>query len=58
LFDDNVGTKPIIDKHYLPYTSDNGIGHRASIGVVALPEDQNIEHEPRMIFDLPGWPVL
>jgi maleate isomerase len=40
--------------YHLPYEQDNGIGHRARIGVMVLPDDQNIEHELRMIFDLPG----
>ena len=38
----------------LTYKLDRGIGHRARIGIIALPDDQTIEHELRMIFDLPG----
>ena len=52
--DNKVGTKWIIDKGHLPYKSDNGIGHRARIGIIALPDDQTIEYELRKIFDLPG----
>jgi len=46
--------KPVINKKNLPYSLDDGIGHRARIGIIALPDDQTIEHELRMIFDLPG----
>ena len=44
----------ISNNHYLSYKLDDGIGHRARIGLIALPDDQTIEHELRMIFDLPG----
>ena len=43
-----------VDIRKLAYNLDDGIGHRARIGIIALPDDQNIEHELRMIFDLPG----
>ncbi|CAB1060047.1 hypothetical protein D1BOALGB6SA_4812 [Olavius sp. associated proteobacterium Delta 1] len=46
--------KPVINKQSLSYSLDDGIGHRARIGIIALPDDQTIEHELRMIFDLPG----
>ncbi len=46
--------EPVINKQNLPYKLDEGIGHRARIGIIALPDDQTIEHELRMIFDLPG----
>ena len=44
----------IINEKKLAYKLDEGIGHRARIGIIALPDDQTIEHELRMIFDLPG----
>ena len=47
-------TQPAIDKRHLPYMLDEGIGHRARIGIIALPDDLTIEHELRMLFDLPG----
>lgn len=45
---------PGINKRHLPYALDDGIGHRARIGVIVLPDDQTIEFELRMIFDRPG----
>ena len=48
------GKEPVINKQNIAYKLDNGIGHRARIGIIALPDDQTIEHELRMIFDLPG----
>ena len=45
---------PAINKRHLPYSLDDGIGHRARIGIIALPDDQTIEHELRMIFNLSG----
>ena len=44
----------VVDKRHLPCKLDDGIGHRARIGIIALPDDQTIEYELRMIFDLPG----
>jgi len=43
----------MINKNYLSYELDDGIGARARIGLIALPDDQTIEHELRMICDLP-----
>ena len=43
-----------INEQNLDYKLDGGIGHRARIGLIALPDDQTIEHELRMIFDRPG----
>jgi len=45
--------EPVINKQHLPYSLDNGIGYRARIGVIALPDDQTIEYELRKIFELP-----
>ena len=50
----NSGQDSIINKRHLPYFLDEGLGRRARIGVIVLPDDQTIEHELRMIFDLPG----
>jgi maleate isomerase len=52
--DGKSGSQLVVDKRHLPYRLDEGIGHRARIGIIALPDDQTIEHELRMIFDLPG----
>ncbi|MCP4623050.1 MAG: Asp/Glu racemase [bacterium] len=52
--DGKTGSQTVVDKRHLPYKLDDGIGHRARIGIIALPDDQTIEHELRMIFDLPG----
>jgi len=49
-----LNRQPAIDKRHIPYKLDDGIGRRARIGIIALPDDQTIEHELRMIFDLPG----
>ena len=46
--------EPVINKQNMPYKLDDGIGRRARIGLIALPDDLTIEHELRMIFDLPG----
>lgn len=46
--------EPGINKHQLPYAMDAGLGWRARIGLIVLPDDQTIEYELRMIFDLPG----
>ena len=45
--------EPVINKHQLPYTMDAGLGRRARIGLIVLPDYQTIEYELRMIFDLP-----
>lgn len=44
----------ISNNHSLFYKLDDGIGHRARIGLIALPDDQTIEHELRLILDRPG----
>lgn len=54
LIEGKSDSRPVIDKRHLPYKLDEGIGSRARIGIIALPDDQTIEHELRMIFDLPG----
>jgi maleate isomerase len=54
LADDKSENQPATDKRHLPYRLDDGIGHRARIGLIALPDDLTIEHELRMIFDRPG----
>jgi len=51
---DDSDKDPVINKRQLTYTLDAGVGHRVRIGLIALPDDQTIEHELRMIFDLPG----
>jgi len=43
-----------INEKSLTYKLDEGIAPRGRIGLIALPDDQTIEHELRMICDLPG----
>ncbi len=43
-----------VDIRKLHYNLDDGIGHRARIGIIALPDDQTIEYELGLMFDLPG----
>lgn len=38
----------------LPYEFDEGIRERAAIGLIVLATDQTIEHEYRLVFQLPG----
>jgi maleate isomerase len=37
-----------------PFATDAGIGARANIGLIVLATDQTIEHEYRLMLDLPG----
>lgn len=39
------------------FTTDDGIGARARIGLVVLATDQTIEHEYRLMLDIPGVAV-
>jgi len=39
---------------HLPYESDEGLGTRATIGLVVLSSDQTIEQEYRQLLNLPG----
>ena len=50
----NSDKKQLIDKQHLHYKLDEGLGYRARIGIIVLPDDQTIEHELRRIIDLPG----
>lgn len=43
-----------VDRQNLSYRTDDGIGHRARIGLIVLATDQTIEHEFRRMLDLPG----
>ena len=52
--DGNSVNQPGSGEHHLTYRLDDGIGHRTRVGIIALPDDQTIEHELRTIFDLPG----
>ncbi|MDH3452024.1 MAG: aspartate/glutamate racemase family protein [Gammaproteobacteria bacterium] len=45
--------QPLIRNH-IPYELDGGVAERASIGVIVLASDQTIEHEFRLLLDLPG----
>ncbi len=46
-----------VDLKYLPYESDEGLGTRATIGLVVLSSDQTIEYEYRRLLNLPGVAV-
>jgi maleate isomerase len=39
---------------HVTYTTDGGIGARANIGLIVLASDQTIEHEYRLMLNLPG----
>ena len=38
----------------IPFDVDGGIAERATIGVIVLATDQTVEHEFRLVMDLPG----
>lgn len=40
--------------YHLPYEFDGGIAERAAIGVIVLATDQTVEHEFRVLLNLPG----
>ena len=50
----NSAKLPTINKRNLPYSLDEGPGRRARIGLIVLPDDQTIEYELHLIFNLPG----
>ncbi len=43
-----------ITRYHLPFDTDGGIASRASIGVIVLASDYTIEHEFRVLMDMPG----
>lgn len=45
---------PEVNLTHLPFGLDQGIGIRANIGLVVLASDQTIEHEYRLLADVPG----
>ncbi len=44
----------VVDRQNMPYELDEGIGHRAKIGLIVLATDQTIEYECRRLMDVPG----
>lgn len=46
-----------VNLKHMPFEVDAGVGSRASIGLVVLSSDQTIEHEYRLLMDLPGVAV-
>lgn len=44
----------IVNRQNIPFTLDDGIGHRAAIGLVVLATDHTIEHEWRQMLRLDG----
>ncbi|HEY6431772.1 MAG TPA: Asp/Glu racemase [Acetobacteraceae bacterium] len=51
---DDVATAGMVDLGVLPCTLDDGIGRRASIGLLVLATDQTMEHEFRLLIRQPG----
>ena len=45
---------PRINEQRLPHRLDRGIASRAAIGLIVLATDQTLEHECRLLLDLPG----
>ena len=45
---------PPLIRNHIPYELDGGVAERAAIGVIVLASDQTIEHELRLMLDLPG----
>ncbi len=43
-----------ITRYHLPFDTDGGIADRAAIGVIVLASDYTIEHEFRILMDMPG----
>ncbi|MDX1514471.1 MAG: Asp/Glu racemase [Gammaproteobacteria bacterium] len=44
----------LVDRQNMPYELDEGLGHRARIGLIVLASDHTIEYEFRILLDLPG----
>ena len=44
----------LLERQYMPYQVDEGIGYRARIGLIVLATDQTIEYEFRRMLALPG----
>jgi maleate isomerase len=44
----------LLERQYMPYQLDEGIGYRARIGLIVLATDQTIEYEFRRMLALPG----
>jgi maleate isomerase len=45
---------PVVNRRHIPFTLDDGIAHRAAIGVIILATDHTIEHEWRRMLRLDG----
>jgi maleate isomerase len=52
--DGPLGDGLLVNRQLMPFTMDQGIAHRAAIGVIVLATDQTIEHEYRKIFRIDG----
>jgi len=44
----------LVHRTGIPYRMDEGLGSRARIGVIVLSSDRSIEHEFRLLLNLPG----
>lgn len=50
----SASESPVLIRNHLPFDVDDGIAARAAIGVVVLASDQTLEHEFRLLLNLPG----
>ena len=48
-------TQDFINLKNIPFTVDDGIAARASIGLVVLATDHSVEHEFKLVVNMPGW---
>lgn len=48
---------PRVNLKHLPFDVDEGVGTRASIGLIVLSSDQSIEHEYGLLMNVPGVAV-
>lgn len=44
----------LVDRQNMPHELDQGLGYRAKIGLIVLATDQTIEHEFRLLLNVPG----
>ena len=50
-------TQNFINLTNIPFTVDDGIAARARIGLVVLATDHSVEHEFKLVVDIPGVAV-
>jgi len=49
-----VASDLLVHRTGIPYRMDEGLGSRARIGVIVLSSDRSLEHEFRLLLNLPG----